>query len=443
MISQVGPSQVIKERALAEVLASQLFARSEQLKSFLRYVCELEIAGRAAEIKEYSIGTMALGRSGSYNPAADSTVRRRAFELRAKLEEIYQTELAETVVRIEIPKGSYVPIFYRKEDLVEALPPPPALVLAIDAPTKIVPTTVERPSVNLWRSFVAALVCGLLLGALGMRFYAASASSQSNLTVVREAWGPLGTPQGNVLISIASSLQMAVRPGGFSPDSDLPSFPAPPEIYALYQKSSPLAGEKLFMRPVLNSVSLGVLGAVASAATNLRVLGAQYQILPERIAPLASFRNRNVILIGDPLNSFAAAKLFSRARLTIAQDLATNRLVIRDLRRPPTDPPAFSRFEGLSGKPAEFYGLLTMLPSDSTEPGQDRRTLIVSGVSNVGIQGAMEFFASEEHLIELKRQLQKEGLVSFPKAYQVVVRCTAENGLPLTCGYAAHYILRP
>ena len=55
----------------------------------------------------------------------------------------------------------------------------------------------------------------------------------------------------------------------------------------------------------------------------------------------------------------------------------------------------------------------------------------------------MEFFASEEHLIELKRQLQKEGLVSFPKAYQVVVRCTAENGLPLTCGYAAHYILRP
>ena len=63
MTSQVLPSKAEKELALAEVLESQSFARSEQLKNFLRFVCELEISGRAAEIKEYSIGIVALGRS--------------------------------------------------------------------------------------------------------------------------------------------------------------------------------------------------------------------------------------------------------------------------------------------------------------------------------------------------------------------------------------------
>ena len=336
------------------------------------------------------------------------------------------------MVRIEIPKGSYVPTFSLRADLVvEPLP-------EIHIPLEPAPPPL-KPRGGQWIA-LAALVSGLLLGAFGMRFFSGPASSPSSL-IVREAWGPLGSPQGNVLISIASGLQMTVRVGSFSADSDLPSFPAPAEIYSLYQKTSPYApGDKLFMRPSFNTPSLGVVSAVAAAATCLHSLGAQYQILPERIAPLASFRNRNVILIGDPLNSFAAAKLFHRARLTIAHDPATNRLVMRDRQKPASAPPAFSRFEGLPGKTAEVYGLLTVLPSDA-EPSQERRTLIVSGVSNVGIHGAMEFFASGEHLQDLKNRMRMEGLSAFPKAYQVVVRCTAENSLPLSCGYAAHYVL--
>ena len=122
------------------------------------------------------------------------------------------------------------------------------------------------------------------------------------------------------------------------------------------------------------------------------------------------------------------------------QDPATNRLVIRDRQKPPTDPPAFSRREGRPGDSAQVYGLLTVLPSDGAS-GDPRRTLIVSGVSQVGIQGAMEFFASPERLAELKNHLRQDGLSTFPKAYQLVVRCTAQDSLPLSCGYAAHYVL--
>ena len=42
------------------------------MKKFLRYICEMEKAGRTAEISEYLIGIHALGRPAGYTPADDS-----------------------------------------------------------------------------------------------------------------------------------------------------------------------------------------------------------------------------------------------------------------------------------------------------------------------------------------------------------------------------------
>src|SRR5207248_937462 len=45
----------------------------------------------------------------------DASVRRRASDLREKLQEVYATELASSKVRIELPKGKYIPRFVRVE----------------------------------------------------------------------------------------------------------------------------------------------------------------------------------------------------------------------------------------------------------------------------------------------------------------------------------------
>ena len=58
----IAPSAEEKQAALAELLRSEALARSEQLRAFLQYVCEEEIAGRGAELTEYWIGIHALGR---------------------------------------------------------------------------------------------------------------------------------------------------------------------------------------------------------------------------------------------------------------------------------------------------------------------------------------------------------------------------------------------
>lgn len=110
---ETSPSLTSEQKcaALEAVLHSQTFARADQLKCFLRYVCEMEMAGRGHELTEYLIGTEALGRPANYSPGDDSGVRTRAFALRKKLQEFYEDEQPNATLRIELLKGSYCPHF--------------------------------------------------------------------------------------------------------------------------------------------------------------------------------------------------------------------------------------------------------------------------------------------------------------------------------------------
>ena len=100
-----------KRAALEEVLRSATFLRASQVRNFLRYICEMELAGRGAALHEYLIGVEALGRPTAYSTEADSSVRRRAYALRQKLHEVYAKELTGARIRIDVPKGGYVPRF--------------------------------------------------------------------------------------------------------------------------------------------------------------------------------------------------------------------------------------------------------------------------------------------------------------------------------------------
>jgi hypothetical protein len=111
VITQRSLTVTEKQEALRGVLDSETFARSEQLRRFLQYVCEMELAGRGSEIDEYLIGVDVLHRPKGYSPGSDSSVRSRAYELRQRLERYYEKEAPEAALRIELPKGSYQPIF--------------------------------------------------------------------------------------------------------------------------------------------------------------------------------------------------------------------------------------------------------------------------------------------------------------------------------------------
>ena len=98
--------------ALEHIVASPGFRHSPQLVSFLRFVVESTLSGKAASIKSYSIGIGALGRREDFDPHVDPIVRVEAGRLRRALMGYFAAEGAGRPIIIEIPLGHYVPIFY-------------------------------------------------------------------------------------------------------------------------------------------------------------------------------------------------------------------------------------------------------------------------------------------------------------------------------------------
>ena len=109
-------------RELECVLASALFARSEQLSRLLRFVVERSLQGHNGDLKESIIAIEVFGRSPDYDPRRDPIVRTEARRLRTRLAEYYRGEGRADPWVILLPVGGYVPEFRNAETAPQ--PPP-------------------------------------------------------------------------------------------------------------------------------------------------------------------------------------------------------------------------------------------------------------------------------------------------------------------------------
>src|ERR1041385_8304999 len=96
---------------LERILNSEAFAGSERSRTLLRFLVEAAIEGRADSLKEYALGAEALGKGDSFDPRIDPIVRAEASRLRQRLERYYSVEGRSDSLVINLPKGTYAPIF--------------------------------------------------------------------------------------------------------------------------------------------------------------------------------------------------------------------------------------------------------------------------------------------------------------------------------------------
>src|SRR5262245_44462589 len=97
--------------ALDHMLLSEVFNRSPQLGAFLRFVTEAVLHGKGDRIKAYTIGVEVLRRDPTFDPQVDPIVRVEATRLRRAIERYYAGPGQEDSIIIDLPRGSYVPIF--------------------------------------------------------------------------------------------------------------------------------------------------------------------------------------------------------------------------------------------------------------------------------------------------------------------------------------------
>ncbi|HEY6504466.1 MAG TPA: hypothetical protein VIZ28_10870 [Chitinophagaceae bacterium] len=110
------PGEGIKEQ-LNRILSAPAFKNSRVLAGFLEFVVGETLAGREREIKEYTIGVHVLSRHIDFNPQLDAVVRIHAGRLRRALKEYYYEAGKKDPILIEIPKGSYIPLFLSRDGI--------------------------------------------------------------------------------------------------------------------------------------------------------------------------------------------------------------------------------------------------------------------------------------------------------------------------------------
>ena len=96
--------------ALERLLASVDFDASPRSREFLRHVVEETLAGQAARLSQVSIARLVFKRPDDFDPGIDPIVRIQAVRLRRSLERYYLLSGHDDPVRIELPRGGYIPL---------------------------------------------------------------------------------------------------------------------------------------------------------------------------------------------------------------------------------------------------------------------------------------------------------------------------------------------
>lgn len=436
--SEISPAE--KRLVLDRVLRSQTFSRSDQLKRFLQYICDKEIAGRIEEVTEYSIAVEALGRPPSYSPGDDSSVRTRAHALRQKLQEYYALEEREAVLRIEVPKGAYTPHFSITVPEPDAEPAVAPQVFAA------APQPSSRSSA--WKPFVAGMFVALTAASIVIIALALHRRSTYEAApidpVVRAVWGSMLRPGVPVEVCIATPPAMLLHSykDGQTPPMPIPLLAAPKPVDSWYAGLQMLdGGGNLYMHTTQDVFLFGDSLAATSAVQLLSRAGAIAHVVPESALHAFALRGRNVILIGSPNYSPLAARFLMNTPFSVHYDPKRLEEVVSDGVPGADARQVFRPSHDELGRLTRAYGLITVLPSESYTENKSHIVLF-SGITSAGPQAAEEFFQSPEGLRILESKLNTSDSSQLPEAYQVVVRCGLDHNLALNWQYETHRIIK-
>jgi len=173
--SGAAPSPAEIEAQLQRILGSSVFGSAPRHSRFLAFVVRKALAGEADSIKEYPIGLEVFDRKPDFDPAADPVVRSEARRLRSRLADYYAEIGRLDPIRIELPKGTYVPVF--RHNMIAPATQGTASESSVGA-TEIEPARTSRQN----RLLIFCLLAGITICAVGAAgFYVFARKKPRNL----------------------------------------------------------------------------------------------------------------------------------------------------------------------------------------------------------------------------------------------------------------------
>src|SRR5262245_30436840 len=439
-------SQEEMKQALNRVLNSKHFVHAPMKQKFLRLTCDFHLSGRGAELNEYLIGREVFDRDDSYNPATDPIVRVGAHGVREKLALYYQKEGAEDEIRIEIPVGSYEPVFIRTG---QALTTEDAMVLRDGAetgrqspgdfdaePATVVgkPQATGKKTLAPMQIAVATLsfaVIALLIIVLGQR---GKVESQA-LAIAKNrdshgaVWEPfLKSPEPTLLILSNPTVYRTAT--GADPDmATRRSLALSPEQAAMLNSASggrlpSKPDHPLQLIPAFNMYTgIGEAIGVYRLSSLLQTAGEPTLLKQSRSIGPEDLRDYDIILLGSVYSNPWSKPISMKENFVY-----TTRATIENLAPGQGEQNEYkAAFDERTGSLIEDYALITVTPGVT---GQ-RTVMVLAGIYSEGTEAAADFVTNASYLNELNQRLRQLREQSAPpKYYQALLKVRVENSFP-------------
>lgn len=401
-----GVSREAVLRELDNILASHYFLHAGRCKQFLRYVVEHKLEGRQEKLKERTIGTEVFQRPPGYATGDDPVVRVQAGEVRRRLDQYYQTATGDSSIRIELPVGSYSPVFQRRA--AAALPSSPAPLPTIE------PEAHRKRHTLLFFSVALVILAVTALTAFAVHRWTTQKSA------LNQFWSPVFATRQPVLICLAKPiayrptedtyrLYSRTHPGTFKTEADRANNPLP------LDPDTKLTWGDLFIYTDYG-VAAGDVYAATAVSSLLGRLDKPSQLRIGSNYTYADLRNSPAVVIGG-FNNKWTMQLISNLHFSFIED--SQDYSIRE--RIPNGRVWHTRY-GPQGETLEDFGIVTRLLDSKT--GQF--TITAAGVGPKGTEAAGEFISNAQYL--------DEGLRAAPANWQtgnleIVVQTTVTDSV--------------
>jgi hypothetical protein len=366
---------------LERLLVHPLFSNSKRYPVLLAYTVEQTLKGNAAELKERSIGIEVFGRSPSYDANADPVVRITAGEVRKRLIQYYYDDSHDGELVIELPSGSYVPLFHFPD------PPPPELVAPLPEPvtqpaTPLTVTVPPRP-VPRRRWLFFAFLFGLAIAAsfgIGWQFH--DFRDYKPPTSIDRFWAPIteGTTTATYCLG---------EPAKNLDVGSINSFDAP------VSGSQP---EPLYFRLHLSGhLALADVITLTRTAAALETRHKAFRVLPASEASFAQLREGPIVLIGGFDNIWT---LRVTQKLRFGFESKDGVAIIVD-RKSPKQATWATAWDLPYQKLSRDYAIVARIHDNTT--GQP--VIVAAGISEEGTEAAGEILYNPVYLDSLLAKL--------------------------------------
>jgi hypothetical protein len=357
---------------LDRMLRSRHFCNSRRYPAFLSHIVRRTLEGDLDSLKERILGIEVFKRPHDYDTGSDPVVRITAGEVRKRIALYYHDEGTEQELRIELPPGSYVPLFSSSGNGYSG--PDTALVAANGAfrtePALADPLVVDkslmRPATRWLLVAAAALI--LFLGLAATLYF-----WDQSRTPIESMWRPFFTSPNRVLIVVGTPLGKQ-----YSESTDLAM---PPDSHS-------------YVHMAFNDV-LALTEITGLLDTHAR----RYRIQSAGATSLDDLRRRPSVLIaafGNPWSvRILSALRFSLLRQQVAPDGRTMVGSVIDHR----NPAAMWNFDFT--KPvtvnSKNYAIVARLRSDLTEGPM----VVIAGLGAGATESAGEFVSNPDYLQQI------------------------------------------